>query len=468
MKKQKKIFNKTQCHEKATSEKENDNGLINNQKGKDPSKDSSQRTDIQNKKTISLKFNEKNKEVNKENKENKTKYWKRKFNSFCYNSIIKKNCNKNLDSTKSYEMNSESTGEKTIAKDYYKNAKRFRACCKNYYDYSIKIPKRPFQKCIEVPSDYRPDTQRSIENKENNQNQNILIRKELEKIVVNTKTSKINMKKEEHEKEKSISRNIKILFEECNKKRKKNNQNKNKEERKNSKVNEEESLVDNERKKNENEKEEKNKEPETEKKNIDKERESIKKKYLSYFFGCIRRYSETNPKKISFSENVEKEKFSFRRKNSKDSDSVTSFCHLDILLNEKENNNLNFVCEKKINEIFIPSCYSNPYRSQYLEMVKKNKNSNENKIFELILPPPTIFPPSMNPFIQSYSNYYQYNNSGPYLNTRQNLCSFFTNQNYFSSPKLIYNNSRNNIKELDNKKNKILRNTFNLKMNNLI
>ena len=72
--------------------------------------------------------------------------------------------------------------------------------------------------------------------------------------------------------------------------------------------------------------------------------------------------------------------------------------------------------DTKVNNLTISSCYDNPYREQYLKMIKEKKKQNPDKVIELIVPPPIQYNPS---YMQLYSPYqYGYN---PYMNINPNI-----------------------------------------------
>ena len=72
--------------------------------------------------------------------------------------------------------------------------------------------------------------------------------------------------------------------------------------------------------------------------------------------------------------------------------------------------------DTKVNNLTISSCYDNPYREQYLKMIKEKKKQNPDKVIELIVPPPIQYNPN---YMQLYSPYqYGYN---PYMNINPNI-----------------------------------------------
>ena len=145
-----------------------------------------------------------------------------------------------------------------------------------------------------------------------------------------------------------------------------------------------------------------------------------KKKYIQYFFGNMKNYSKKSQNNLK-GENFGKSPDFNRRRNINISPDKPEFYEQKVLTykkgiknyysNKKRSYNylkVNF----KVNDIFIPACYDNPNREQFLKIINEKKQQNPDKIIEFLYPQ---IPP-MGP-IPYYSNIYQpYNQFNPYMN----------------------------------------------------
>ena len=156
--------------------------------------------------------------------------------------------------------------------------------------------------------------------------------------------------------------------------------------------------------------------------NINKD---LKKKYIRKFFGNMKNYSNNIRR-----ENWEKSPDLNRRDNILDpSPDKVELCEKRVLTykkgfknyysnendynndNKKEYKNLKIV--KKVNDFSIFASYDNPQRDQYLKIINEKRKQNPGKIIEFLVPQfPPMFPP-----MQQYQNYYPpYNHINPYMN----------------------------------------------------
>ena len=352
-------------------------------------------------------------------------YWPEKS----YNSYIKsEEENNELNNYTSYNNNK---NNKRSGKGSYNKSNN------NFYHYVSKKPKRPFQKCIEVPSDYLP----SKNNKSNfiltdNNNNNIA------KDIINENNEKKN--KDPIQKynfdEKNIVNINNNLNANNNEEKILDEKNINDEKNKNIVKGEEEifnsskktkasteikkDIDSNEKYSGKENNEDSNKEPGPEINNLNqdlKKNKELRKKYFKEFFGKIKNHT----KKV---EN------NLKRATSKDSDtsddkSPENETHKKrkkyIILNKKNEEmknigvNRNFrntykiekqdiEFQSKVINISINSCYDNPYRDQYLKLINEKRKQNPGKQVEFIIPQ---F--NNNPYMQSFPSIYSYN---PYIN----------------------------------------------------
>ena len=156
--------------------------------------------------------------------------------------------------------------------------------------------------------------------------------------------------------------------------------------------------------------------------NINKD---LKKKYIREFFGNMKNYSNNIRR-----ENWEKSPDLNRRDNVLDiSPDKPELYERRVLTykkgyknnysnentynynNKKEYKSLKIV--KNVNDFSIASCYDNPQRDQYLKIINEKKKQNPDKIIEFLIPQfPPMFPP-----MPQYQNYYTpYNHINPYMN----------------------------------------------------
>ena len=305
----------------------------------------------------------------------------------------------------------------------------------SYHKYYInKKPKRPFQKCIEVPSDYHPPKkeQESQNNTNNINNDN--------KIIESSEGENIIIKKNEN-----IEKNIKKNYV-MNKREEIKNQEKNlsEEEQKkiilikgkafnsikslkaNTEIKKRESLQNMEKYNGKEVNEDNNKSPGPQINiNEDLKRKELQKKYFRDFLGHMKHYSKkvennikrANSKDSETSDDRSPESIKRRKKNSIPTSSniiqkkrILNHNNNGINRNlrktyEIEQNDIEF--ESKVANISINSCYNNPYRDQYLKVINEKRKKNPGKIVEFIIPQ------FNSPFMQPYPSPFQYN---PYVN----------------------------------------------------
>ena len=92
----------------------------------------------------------------------------------------------------------------------------------------------------------------------------------------------------------------------------------------------------------------------------------------------------------------------------------------------------------EVNSIFIPACYNNPQRDQFLKLINEKRKDNPDKVIEFLFPQ---IAPSMYQ-IPFYPNLYpSYNQFNPYMN------NIYGMPTQFSYP---LNNSINNIQNIQN------------------
>ncbi len=289
-----------------------------------------------------------------------------------------------------------------------------------------KYEKRPFQKCIEIPSDYAPPPKKEeeqeneeISDKEKNNN----------KLNSNTneKNNEINDKLLDYKE--ILFRKLKNAdYSYKSNKTKKDEINadiylKNRNEINQKNIN----LTENNKKiKIENNSPGPECQP-YKKNNINQNiNKDLKKKYMRDFFGNMKNYTNNNIRK----ENWEKSPDFNRRDIILDSSpDKIDYYNRKILTYKKrfknyysnENNyNINkkkeykyLKIENKINDIFISACYDTPQRDQYLKIINEKRKQNPDKIIEFLIPQfPSMFP-SIQPYQNMYTSYNQYN---PYMN----------------------------------------------------
>ena len=325
------------------------------------------------------------------------------------------------------------------------NNRNFKGSYHKYYP--IKKPKRPFQKCYEVPSDYKFPT--NSQNKNNNNDNN-----NTNNNINDNNNNKNNINENENEKENLKPKNNEN-FDENNKKNiKKTYIIKKNEEKKN-----EEKSTSDEEKKNlllkgrvfdnlkriktntdikkkesieiyrgkENNEDNINKAPGPEI-NINQDiilDKDMRKKYFNRLVGNMKHYSkkmENNIKRASSKDSETSDDRSpetikrKKRNNIPTSSNIIQKKKIIINNNTGINRNLkttyeiqqsDIEFESKVANISINSCYDNPYRDQYLKLINEKRKQNPGKIVEFVIPQ---FNTS---FLQPYPSLYQYN---PYLN----------------------------------------------------
>ena len=356
----------------------------------------------------------------------------------------KKNYYRPEKSYPSYDKSEEERNESTNNKRKGKGS---------YHKYYIsKKPKRPFQKCYEVPSDYHAPN--NIENNQNNNNiednnnnnsssnnVNNYISENSEKENLKPK----NLDNLDENNKINIKKNIGINKKEEEKKNEDKNSNEEDEQKKiilikgkvfNSlkriKINTDAKKKDtiknieiyNNNKEN-NEDNNKAPGPEINLTQDQKKRKELQKKYFRDLVGNMKHYSkkvENNIKRASSKDSETSDDRSpetiKRRKRNNIPTSSTVIQKKKIIVNnnsginrnlrktyEIEQNEIEF--ESKVANVSINSCYDNPMRDQYLKLINEKRKQNPGKIVEFIIPQ------FNNPFMQPYPSPYQYN---PYIN----------------------------------------------------
>jgi hypothetical protein len=333
----------------------------------------------------------------------------------------------------------------------------------SYHKYYVnKKPKRPFQKCYEVPSDYhapnktQDDAQDSNQNNnQNNDNNNGDNNNNNSSNNVNNNISenseKENLKPKNNDNldennKKNIKKNLGINKKE---EEKKNNEDKNEtEEEEQKKIILLKGNVFNSLKRVKNNTDVKNKEiikkieiynnnkennednnkapgPEINLTQDPKKRKELQKKYFRDLVGHMKHYSkkmENNIKRASSkdsetSDDRSPETIKKRKRNNIPTSSSTMIQKKKIIINnnneinrnlrkayEIDQNEIEF--ESKVANFSINSCYDNPMRDQYLKIINEKRKQNPGKIVEFIIP-------QFNPFMPPYPSPYQYN---PYIN----------------------------------------------------
>ena len=310
----------------------------------------------------------------------------------------------------------ESYNKRKIKGSYHKNINEF-------YHYVSKKPKRPFQKCIEVPSDYLP-MKNNINNKEIN---NIIITENNNnnnKITPSKSAS--NLMKLENNIKKSFSININKIEETKNDENEKITSEE--EQRriilikgevfknlKRLKTNTELKIKENKNRQKDIYKEKDSSESKTknsygiESDYTDiKDDKALRKKYLKIFFGNINHYSKKIKNNIKRATSKDSETSDDRqdtvKRNNRNNNITTSSNiiqkknrPININYNHNINKNLRRVydidkrngeieLESKVVNLTINSCYDNPYRDQYLKFINEKRKKNPGKIVELVIP----------------------------------------------------------------------------------
>jgi hypothetical protein len=304
----------------------------------------------------------------------------------------------------------------------------------SYHKYYIsKKPKRPFQKCIEVPSDYHPPNNEQEKQNNNNINND-------NKIIENSEGENIIVKNNEN-----FEKNIKKTYV-MNKSEEKKNEEKNLSEEEQKKIillkgkafnsikslkakteiKKRETVQNMEKYNGKDINEDNNKSPGPQINiNEDLKRKELQKKYFRDFLGHMKHYSKkvdnnikrANSKDSETSDDRSPESIKRRKKNSIPTSSniiqkkkIISHNNNGINRNlrkayEIEKNDIEF--ESEVANISINSCYDNPYRDQYLKIINEKRKKNPDKIVEFIIPQ------FNSPFMQPFPSPYQYN---PYAN----------------------------------------------------
>ena len=340
----------------------------------------------------------------------------------------------------------------------------------DYYYYGSKKPKRPFTKCIEVPSDYRPPNSNQDNKNINSDNDNNAIisnnintnnnitsensEKENKKPIVNdnfddyNKINKINIKTniDDNIKSDEEQRKIMMIKGQVFKNLKKI--------KTNTEIRKRDNTDDIYSSSNENNNKAPGPEINKETNQDYKKYKEMRKKYMKEFFGNMKHYSKKQDNNVN----------NIKRANSKDSETSddrspettkrkirnnipisSNIVHKKnrIMNNNGINRNLRNVyeiektdveLESKVINISINSCYDNPYRDQYLKLINEKRKQNPGKEVEFIIPQ------FGNPYMQQFPSPYPYN---PYFN--QNMYMYppqFQVQPGMQNPKMNSKNSQ--------------------------
>ena len=340
----------------------------------------------------------------------------------------------------------------------------------DYYYYGSKKPKRPFTKCIEVPSDYRPPNSNQDNKNINSDNDNNIIsskninttnnitsensEKENKKPIVNdnfddyNKINKINIKAniDDNIKSDEEQRKIMMIKGQVFKNLKKI--------KTNTEIRKRDNTDDIYSSSNENNNKAPGPEINKDANQDYKKYKEMRKKYMKEFFGNMKHYSKKQDNNVN----------NIKRANSKDSETSddrspettkrkirnnipisSNIVHKKnrIMNNNGINRNLRNVyeiektdveLESKVINISINSCYDNPYRDQYLKLINEKRKQNPGKEVEFIIPQ------FGNPYMQQFPSPYPYN---PYFN--QNMYMYppqFQVQPGMQNPKMNSKNSQ--------------------------
>ena len=366
----------------------------------------------------------------------------------------------------------ESYNKRKIKGSYHKNINEF-------YHYVSKKPKRPFQKCIEVPSDYLPmknninninnkDINNIINTENNNNNNKITPSKSasnLMKLENNIKKSfSINKNKIEEtkndENEKITSeeeqRRIILIKGEVFKNLKR------------LKTNTELKIKENKNRQKDIYKEKDSSESKTknsygiESDYTDiKDDKALRKKYLKIFFGNINHYSKKIKNNIKRATSKDSETSDDRqdtvKRNNRNNNITTSSNiiqkknrPININYNHNINKNLRRVydidkrngeieLESKVVNLTINSCYDNPYRDQYLKFINEKRKKNPGKIVELVIPQ------FNNMYLPPFPYQYPYLNQNMYMYPNTQYQPPFPIQNQHATNS---QNKQNNIQQI--------------------
>ena len=286
-----------------------------------------------------------------------------------------------------------------------------------------KYEKRPFTKCIEIPSDYAPPPKKE---EESNDDKNIGSQNEDQEI-----NNKKNENKMSDYKKETLLAYKENLFRILKNPEYSYKTNKNKNDEININDYENENLtkkIINLNDKNKNIKIENNS-PGPECKPNKKSKinqiinKDLKKKYIRDFFGNMKNYTN-NIRRADWEKSPDLK----RRENildtspDKEDDNHKILTYKKGIKNYYSNerdykyNKLNkykeykyLQIDNKVNDIFISACYDNPQRDQYLKLINEKRKQNPDKVIEFLIPQfPPMFP--MTPYQNMYSQY------NPYIN----------------------------------------------------
>ena len=300
-----------------------------------------------------------------------------------------------------------------------------------------KYEKRPFQKCIEIPSDYAPPPKKEEEEEKENDlhlnNVNKIGSEEKDKENNNNIKSLTN--NDINEKNIICKTDLLLSYKEMFVRKLKNvdntyksNQNKKDEinvdnilkSGNNKKIN----LIENNQKiKIENNSPGPECLPYKKTKVYQNINKDLKKKYMRDFFGNMKNYTnnirranwekspDLNRREIILDSSPDKGDL-YDRKVLTYKKGFKNYYSNDLISNKKKEYKI-LKIEKKINNIFISACYDNPQREQYLKIINEKRKQNPDKVIEFLIPQiPPMFPP-LQPYPNMYTSYNQYN---PYMN----------------------------------------------------
>ena len=366
----------------------------------------------------------------------------------------------------------ESYNKKKIKGSYHKNINEF-------YHYVSKKPKRPFQKCIEVPSDYLP-MKNNINNINNKEINNIIITENNNnnnKITPSKSAS--NLMKLENNIKKSFSINKNKIEETKNDENEKITSEE--EQRriilikgevfknlKRLKTNTELKIKENKNRQKDIYKEKDSSESKTknsygiESDYTDiKDDKALRKKYLKIFFGNINHYSKKIKNNIKRATSKDSETSDDRqdtvKRNNRNNNITTSSNiiqkknrPININYNHNINKNLRRVydidkrngeieLESKVVNLTINSCYDNPYRDQYLKFINEKRKKNPGKIVELVIPQ------FNNMYMPPFPYQYPYLNQNMYMYPNTQYQPPFPIQNQHATNS---QNKQNNIQQI--------------------
>ena len=252
----------------------------------------------------------------------------------------------------------------------------------DFYNFSCRAPKRPFQKNIEASNDYIPKEKN--ENIDDEKNEKKLILGMKEEIFMKLKNSDFSYKNKR-----------KNIIDEKNNKCLTYNKRQN-----NIKLNKNNNIEDTEI-----------------------------RKYLKSFFYNMKNYSKNSDNN---NDNNNKNNNKKENKNSQ----VQNNYYINQKIYARKINTKNYISnnktkeyelDSKVSDFFISACYDNPQREQYLKIINEKKKQNPDKIVELIIPQ---FP--ISPFMQPYPNLYS-----PYMNP------YMMNPNQFQMQNNMQNSMMN-------------------------